>query len=112
MKNIFYNILKTILIIFGFSYLVNELYKNYEKVIIELDLNILIILFIVRLIHLNLISIRNFQFLKICTLYKDKIFDYSLIFFKSLVMNLTFNHAGTAYRAVELKKKEYCIKIF
>jgi len=101
----YYTIFKNFLILFGFLFLINELYINFNKIFSHENKNYILLILIIKIILLNLISLRNFQFLKICTSYKNSLSEWSKIFFESLIINLTFNHVGTAYRAIELKKR-------
>ena len=106
-KNRLFSISKNLLIFFCIIFLFYEAYKNFnfiETKFIE-NKNIFITIIIVKLIHHNLLSIRNFSLYRICAYYKGKFIDWSQIFFESLIFNVLVSHTGSVYRAVQTKKR-------
>ena len=106
-SNIYFTILKNLLILICVSFLLIEIYKNYNYIEIKLKDNVNTILLIIffKIIHLNLLSLRNYSIYKICANYTGKFIDWSQIFYESLIFNTLISHTGSIYRAFETKKR-------
>lgn len=101
------NILKNTIIFFCITYLIYEIINNFnyiESIFIK-NKNIFFILIFVQLVHLNIISLRNFSIFQICANYTGKFFDWCKIFYESLIFNILISHTGSVYRAIETKKR-------
>ena len=100
-------ILKNLLILACISFLLNEIYKNYNYIELKFQNNIDMILLIIisKLMYHNLLSLRNYSIYKICANYRGKFIDWGQIFFESLILNFLASHTGSIYRAIETKKR-------
>jgi hypothetical protein len=106
-KNKIFNILKNTIILLCILFLIFEVYKNFDYIENKFHSNKLTFLFIifVGIIHLNVLSLRNYQIYKICANYAGKFYDWSQIYYESLILNILVSHTGSVYRAVETKKR-------
>ena len=106
-KNRSYLILKNLLILICISFLLYEIFKNYNYIELKFRNNTDIILLIIfsKIIYHNLLSLRNYSIYKICANYRGKFIDWGQIFFESLILNFLASHAGSVYRAIETKKR-------
>tara|TARA_Y100000591_G_C21848224_1_gene709977 strand:- start:2326 stop:3294 length:969 start_codon:yes stop_codon:yes gene_type:complete len=106
-KNKIFNIVKNLVILFCILYLIHEVYKNFDYIESKFNNNKLTFLFIILIgvIHLNVLSLRNYQIYKICAKYAGKFYDWSQIYYESLILNILVSHTGSVYRAVETKKR-------
>jgi hypothetical protein len=102
-----YLILKNLFIAACIIFLCREIYKNFsliENLILSNHMVLFIVIFL-NILHLNIISHRNYIIFKICANYKGKFIDWSQIFYESLILNILISHTGSVYRAIETKKR-------
>ena len=97
----------TIFLLFKADYNLNQI---YSKIITDkLNIGFIILAFII--FH-NIIGIRMFVIFKLGLKNFLKYFKWMKLYYESLSMNMILSHTGTAYRAYQLKKTEFHIKIF
>ena len=101
------SIIKNLLILICILFLANEIYKNLDFIKEKFSENdkFFILILLIHFAYLNLLNMRNYSIFKICARYSGKFYDWSQIFYESLFLNLIFSHAGSIYRAIELKKR-------
>ena len=106
-SKIYFKILKTFFIVICVSFLLVEIYKNsnYIEVKFKDKINIILLIIFFKIIHHNLLSLRNYSIYKICANYKGKFIDWGQIFYEGLIFNTLLSHAGSVYRAIETKKR-------
>ena len=111
-KNKIFNIFKNLVILFCIFYLLHEVYNNFDYIEFKFNNNKLTFLFIILIgvIHLNVLSLRNYQIYKICAKYAGKFYDWSQIYYESLILNILVSHTGSVYRQLKQKKEALNIK--
>jgi hypothetical protein len=100
-------ILKNLFITLCAVFLCYEIYINFntiENIFIKNYIGLVLVV-LLKILHLNIISLRNFVIFVICGKYKGKFIDWSQIFFESLILNTLVSHTGSVYRAIETKKR-------
>ncbi len=110
----YYNLIKYSVFIFFIFFIIFEINSNFNFVYSKLFKNLPVILFILsaNVIYQNVLSLRIYFVIKVCTRFNGSFIEWLKIYFESLIFNVLVSHTGSAYRATELKKKNVAYKEF
>jgi hypothetical protein len=110
----YYNLIKYSVFFIFFIFIIYEINSNFNFVKSKLitQFPILLIIIIAHILHHNILSLRIYFVLRICTNFVGTYIQWLKIYFESLIFNILISHTGSVYRAAELKKKNVAYKEF
>jgi len=101
------NYYKFFLILICCGFLFYKFNDSYLKIVNKIEFSILEILFLIinSILYFNLLNIRAFLITRSLVRYDYSYYDWSKLYFESLVLNSIISYSGTIYRAAQLKKR-------